>query len=268
MTTLVPIPWQPAYFLTPDTLALLVAASDRVGERLQVSDAWRSYAEQKGYWDAYVAYLNGGPYAPIASNPDTGQRNHMRGAAFDLVRTDKAAQDACRAVGLVRDPDESWHWNNPRWASMPIIPTNTSTASSGATDLEEDDMTPDQAATLAKIAQDVKSVKDGIFYGGNSMPDGGLSLGQTAADIKKIVSQPVMRDTNGDGKPEKVSQIQELADTKTLALNLTAQVGALQKAVAAIATAQGVDPDAIRQAAQEGAEAALEGIVLKAVSGS
>ena len=138
MPILVPIPWQPSYFLTPDTPAYLIAASSRLGTQLRVTDAWRSYAEQKALYDYYLAdKVN----HPVASNPDNGQRNHMRGAAFDLVRVDKATQDSCRAVGLLRDPDESWHWNNPRWASMPIIPTNTNTgaASTSVTPIKSED---------------------------------------------------------------------------------------------------------------------------------
>lgn len=119
MSNLVQVPWQKQYWLTPDTLALLVAASNRLGTQLMLNDAWRSYAEQAYYYDQYLHH--GGP---VASNPDTGQRNHMRGGAFDLIRTDAAAQAACRAVGLTRDPAESWHWNNPNWPNMPIIPTN------------------------------------------------------------------------------------------------------------------------------------------------
>lgn len=135
MAALVPIPWQPHYFLTPDTLTMLQLASAHAGHNINVNDAWRSYAEQKGYWDAYQNYLHGGPYAAIASNPDTGQRNHMRGAAVDIAnRADRAAM---LAVGFTPDGDEWWHFNNPRWASMPIIPTNTGSASSGATPLAE-----------------------------------------------------------------------------------------------------------------------------------
>jgi len=134
--SLIPIPWQPNIHLTPDTLALLVAASDRLKTQLRVASpdgGWRAYAAQKKYYDAYRAYVAGrGPKSPPASNPDTGNRFHMRGAAFDLVRSDAAAQAACRAVGLVRDPVESWHWNNPRWASMPIIFSNTNTASTNS----------------------------------------------------------------------------------------------------------------------------------------
>lgn len=135
--TLVPIPWQPWYLLTPDTLTMLQLASAHAGHNIPVSDAWRSYAEQKGYWDAYQRYLRGGPYAAIASNPDTGQRNHMRAAAVDIQnRADRAAM---LAVGFTPDPDEWWHFNNPRWASMPIITANTTAAGGAATPI----ITPD-----------------------------------------------------------------------------------------------------------------------------
>lgn len=118
---LVSIPWQPELKLHPDALALLQAASKRVGRNLYLyngDSAWRSYARQKALWDAYLAGGN------IASNPDTGQRSHMRGAAFDLIDTSAAVQAACVAVGLKRDPKESWHWNHPNWANMPIIPAD------------------------------------------------------------------------------------------------------------------------------------------------
>lgn len=160
MANLVPIPWQSGYFLTPDTLAYLTAASNRLQTILYVNDAWRSYAEQKYYWDKYVAYLNGGPYAAPASNPDTGQRNHMRGAAFDLVRIDAATQAACRAVGLIRDADESWHWNNPNWANMPIIPTNTTTAGGGSTPLPPTKAEADMDKRLNLIVLNPKTGKD------------------------------------------------------------------------------------------------------------
>lgn len=118
---LVPIPWQRNYFLTPDTLALLVAAGDKLRTQLDVTDAWRSYNQQAYYYDQYLHH--GGP--PASSPEPPGQRNHMRGAAFDLQRTDEVAQAAMRSVGLIRDAVEPWHWNNPNWRNMPIIPTHT-----------------------------------------------------------------------------------------------------------------------------------------------
>lgn len=137
MASLVPIPWQPYYYVRPELLALLAAASDRRGVKLYLYtgdkrgllSAWRSYAQQKQLW------LDGRKTGVVASNPDSGQRSHMRGAAVDLILTDATTQRACRDVGLVRDPSESWHWNHPAWASMPIIPTMTTTAGSGATGL-------------------------------------------------------------------------------------------------------------------------------------
>lgn len=150
MPSLVPIPWQPDLYLTPDTLAYLQAASTRLNTHLAVAagdGAWRSYASQKALRDYYLADPENRPFA---ADPDTGQRNHMRGAAFDLVRTDAAAQAACRAVGLIRDEAEPWHWNNPRWTSMPIVPDLTAAASTGdatlinqiTATLEANDMLP------------------------------------------------------------------------------------------------------------------------------
>lgn len=117
--TLVPIPWHPELKLRPETLALLIAASKRVSRNLLLAgpnSAWRSYEQQTEKW---LAYLNG--TGNIASDPDVGPRQHMRGAAFDLADTSSRVQRACRAVGLVRDPLEAWHWNHPNWANMPVI---------------------------------------------------------------------------------------------------------------------------------------------------
>ena len=126
--TLVPIPTElvsshvsKTLYLRPETLALLEDASERAGRPLKLTgsrSAWRSYAEQLALW---VAYQNG--TGNLASHPDTGTRPHMRGAAFDLSSTSASTQAACRAVGLIREPSESWHWNHPDWASMPVIKT-------------------------------------------------------------------------------------------------------------------------------------------------
>lgn len=131
MSALVRIPWQKHLFLTPSTLALLERASTYYGDDLylydaeytRISPAWRSYAQQKAARNRWLA--GQGPYA---SDPDTGQRNHMRGAAFDLRLTTARVQQACRRAGLVRDPGETWHWNDPAWASMPIIKTRVTLA--------------------------------------------------------------------------------------------------------------------------------------------
>jgi hypothetical protein len=102
---------------------MLLRACQIAGHNITLSDAWRSYAEQKYYWDAYMA-----GWGNIASNPDSGQRNHMRGAAFDITYTTQQNRNAMLQAGFTPDPDESWHFNNPNWPNMPIIPTDDSPA--------------------------------------------------------------------------------------------------------------------------------------------
>jgi D-alanyl-D-alanine dipeptidase len=77
---------------------------------------WRSYDQQKALWDAYQ---NG--TGNIASNPDTGNRTHMRGVAADLADKSAKMQAACRTVGLLRDVSENWHWQLSNWVDYPIV---------------------------------------------------------------------------------------------------------------------------------------------------
>lgn len=98
-----------------------------------------------------------------------------------------------------------------------------STSGSGSTPFE-DDMTPEQDARL-------KFVFDAILNGGPDMPDGGRSIGRSLAgitsvvdvlnknvdQIKTVVTQPVLR-VDSEGKEYKVTQIQEIADGKTVSM--------------------------------------------------
>jgi len=151
--TLVPVPWQPWLYLTPHTLSLFVAAGKRLGRNIIFNSVrsptgsylatWRSYSDAVYLWDQYLHH-GGAP----ASNPDTGQRNHLRGAAGDIIGTDATTQAACRAVGLVRDPNEAWHWNDPQWPTMPIIASNPAAAGGGATPIGDDSMSAADVADL------------------------------------------------------------------------------------------------------------------------
>ena len=117
--SLVPIPWQPSLMVHSDLLARLRAVGAIMGRPPYLfgpNSAWRSYAQQKALWDAYQ---NG--TGNIASNPDTGNRTHMRGVAADLLDTSLAMQRACVRAGLQRDPAEAWHWQLPNWRDYPII---------------------------------------------------------------------------------------------------------------------------------------------------
>jgi hypothetical protein len=132
MSALVALPGIPTLYLAPSTKVLYDRLSARLGyaPRFSSTDGcWRSYARQAAL---YGLYLRGG--SP-ASNPDNGQRNHMRGAAFDLADTTAAMRAACIAVGLISDTlsGELWHWNDPNWRNMPIIPDLTSVAGTSST---------------------------------------------------------------------------------------------------------------------------------------
>lgn len=54
----------------------------RLKHFMQISDAGRTWAEQNVPYQAYLRYLRGGPWAPIALNPDTPSV-HQKGFAID-----------------------------------------------------------------------------------------------------------------------------------------------------------------------------------------
>jgi len=170
MVNLVQVPWQPTLYLTPDTLDLLVRAGNKLGVKLYIymapdgptDGAWRSWDRQNFLYHKALAGGN------IASNPNSGQRMHMRGGAFDLVRTDAAAQAACKAVGLIRDGVEKWHWNNPRLTSMPIIPTLTTPAGGNTTPIGNEEVVT--AAEVEAIAQRTARVILREFWIGDNPP--------------------------------------------------------------------------------------------------
>jgi hypothetical protein len=119
--TLVRIRRQPGLWLTPSTEAYLERAIAEYGRPIYVQPdgAWRAYVKQKYFWDLYQKGVGN-----VASNPDTGTRPHMRGAAVDSIDTSDACQAAFRRAGMVRDRLEKWHWNDPNWASLPVIKAN------------------------------------------------------------------------------------------------------------------------------------------------
>jgi hypothetical protein len=143
MNHLVRIRRQPTLWLTPDTEALLERAIAEYGRPIyiQPDGAWREYGRQKYWRDLYLKGI-GNP----ASDPDVGPRFHMRGAAVDSIDTSAACQAAFRRAGMVRDPAETWHQNNPRWASMPVIKTN---ARAAALNYSPIPITPPMEDTLA-----------------------------------------------------------------------------------------------------------------------
>lgn len=116
---LTPIPWQPNLWVHVDLLAKLEEIRARLGRDPMLygsRSAWRSHAQQAALYDDYKTGRG-----PIASNPNTGNRTHMRGVAADFRDTSTAMARACGAVGLQRDPAERWHWQLTNWRAYPII---------------------------------------------------------------------------------------------------------------------------------------------------
>lgn len=134
--SLVPVPWQPHLMVHKDLLVKLEAVRSIMGRPPMLygkNSSWRSYAQQKALWDAYQ---NG--TGNVASNPDTGNRTHMRGVASDLLDYSAAMQRACVRVGLQRDYAEVWHWQLRNWRDYPIIEELPEPED----DEQEDDMRP------------------------------------------------------------------------------------------------------------------------------
>lgn len=104
----------------------------------------------------------------------------------------------------------------------PLLHLVSATSAASNTTPLELEMTPEQNRMLT-------AVYDAIFNGGGSMADGGRSISASLGGIVKVVdqirattAQPVLRDTNGDGVNEKISQIQDNADTNTMVRRLLA----------------------------------------------
>jgi len=115
------VPWQPGLHVHVDLLVKLEqvrAAMGRSPLLYSPLSGWRSHAEQEALWLAHLAGRGN-----VASNPNTGNRTHMRGVAADLQDYSPAMQRALVAAGLQRDPAEAWHWQLPSWRDYPIIPT-------------------------------------------------------------------------------------------------------------------------------------------------
>lgn len=160
MPVLVRVPWDQRVWVEQATLTLLQAASRRAGHNIQLSSSAKSLAAGEGNggwrsWDSqnalYVGWINRWPGYNVASNPDTGLRQHMRGAAVDIrYQSDRVHM---LAVGFKPDAGEWWHFNHPNWLNMPII-RNLAAAGLGSTPINQEDemaLLPDERAALMEL---------------------------------------------------------------------------------------------------------------------
>lgn len=107
----------------------------------------------------------------------------------------------------------------------------TTPAGSGSTPLEEDEMNSEQIAMLTQAASDAAAAKYALFYGGN------------------------WKNTDGSAQAANYGVLPIVMHNQSLIAGLSA-------AIAALASAQGLDAASITKAAHDGAEAALKELTL------
>lgn len=86
---------------------------------------------------------------------------------------------------------------------------------------------------------------------------GGPSLSQALKDLHNVDVADAVWSSEVRRGEDKISVIQELADTKTIVIRLEAQQSALTAAVGALALANGIDPETLTSAIAEKVDAAL-----------
>lgn len=138
----------------------------------------------------------------------------------------------CEGMGFA----EWWHWTY--WGPLGTI--NSPGSSAGNATPEEDDM-PDMNEFLNTPA----------YTGGPTISEFFRNVDQGGV-ATQVWARTVDRGTDG-----KIPALQELADAKTILMQMRASQAGLESALTALASAKGLNPEAILQAAQAGVENAL-----------
>lgn len=221
---------------------------DEFSRRIDVNSTYRSWSDQMVMYIDWSRYVASG-YRP-ALKPDhskavhPSQSFHVSGTALDSDDWRNARIVAILAEnGFIRNrlsvPGEQHHFEYIRARDK-----NYGKPASGGGQSEEDEMLTDEEHRW------LKSIRDAIFSGGNSMLDNKRSISASLAEIVQNVG-PIRRSTGP------VSLRQEVADTKTMVIGMEA-------AIRALATVQGADPDAILTAVQNGVENAMRKVTFTA----
>lgn len=106
-TTLAPgADGRPRGWLAAAAAASLARVDREIGHPLQITEAGRTRAQQQAHYDRYIAYLNGGQWAPLAARP--GSSPHEFGNAID---TNERLVGILARHGWSRPlADEPWHF--------------------------------------------------------------------------------------------------------------------------------------------------------------
>jgi hypothetical protein len=236
-----------------------------------ITDAFRSLSEQvRIFVDRYDVQATGGGYwgdvrhwkgvryvrrhyrksdgkvAAAAAVPGTS--NHGNGTAVDVsglgafgsTRFNQFAAVATRngwSIAEGKSVNEPWHWtkNSLSYINNPIQNVGSVPTVPGIDPIDpiEDDMTPDQAAQLTQVVNQVNNLYAGHYIGGPSSPFG-RPLMDVVAEIHNnvngvpqvleqarkeiaVVPNRVWWEVTVDRGEQKVPVIQEVADNKTLA---------------------------------------------------
>lgn len=112
----------------------------------------------------------------------------------------------------------------------------------------------DGGPTVSEHWKQMHEVYAGLYKGGASTPDR-RPLVDVLSDLHTRTAAAVWHSPVERGGP--VPALQEVADSKTLALQIVGQIAGLNAALGALAQLDGSDPAAVRQAALDGATAGV-----------
>jgi GH24 family phage-related lysozyme (muramidase) len=80
----------------------VLRAADRAGVQFSLNSGHRTFAEQQVLWDAYVRYLNGGPWAPKAARPSHTAPHIRTGKAAHAIDVSSNDGGANRLAAFLR----------------------------------------------------------------------------------------------------------------------------------------------------------------------
>lgn len=142
-------------WLNAAAAASLARVDAEIRHLLQITEAGRTRGEQQEHWDRYQAYLNGGPWAPLAAKPGTSP--HEFGNAIDTNE---------RLVGLLAEHGWSRPLKSEPWHFVYNL-TNDHHRYEPAPAGEEDDMFTDKDRAMLETLS--ARMEDSVFPNFNAL---------------------------------------------------------------------------------------------------
>jgi hypothetical protein len=187
-------------WLTDEAAASIVRIDAALGHPMQITEAGRTWAQQNAHYQAYLRYLAGGAYAPIALSPDAPSI-HQLGNAIDTDEGQKhvsllAEHGWIRTVYRAGKLVEPWHFEYSTSRDHHLAAPTGSGATPG-----DDDMS----------TQDIYDARDGdgrnMLDLGRQIRDDIAGLAREVADVGgKVWRNPLTDPTTGRELPAKEFQ--------------------------------------------------------------